>query len=182
MKFNLQPKKLMFYSYYPNSPVGELLMTSDGSNLTALQMNTQRYNHIQNNWIRQDDLEVFCQTKKWLNNYWQGKNPSLKNLSLKPQGSDFRQKVWNILQKISYGQYLTYGDIAKQIAKEYGKTKMSAQAIGGAVGHNPICIIIPCHRVIGSNGNLTGYDGGIDKKIILLQHEGFDLSKFSLPR
>ena len=84
--------------------------------------------------------------------------------------------------EIPYGQYLTYGDIARRIARECGITKMSAQAVGGAVGHNPICIVIPCHRVIGSNGNLTGYDGGIDKKIILLQHEGFDISKFSLPR
>lgn len=172
----------MFYSYYQNSPVGKLLMTSDGQNLTALQMNTQRYNLLQSDWIKQDDLEVFHKTTQWLNDYWQRKKPPLKDLALKPQGSDFRQKVWKILQEIPYGQYLTYGDIARRIAQEYGITKMSAQAVGGAVGHNPICIIIPCHRVIGSNGNLTGYDGGIDKKIILLQHEGFDISKFSLPR
>ena len=172
----------MFYSYYPNSPVGKLLMTSDGQNLTSLQMNTQRYNRLQSDWIMQDDLEIFNQTRQWLNDYWQGKKLSLKDLTLKPQGSDFRQKVWKILQEIPYGQYLTYGDIARRIARECGITKMSAQAVGGAVGHNPICIVIPCHRVIGSNGNLTGYDGGIDKKIILLQHEGFDISKFSLPR
>ncbi len=172
----------MFYSYYPNSPVGKLLMTSDGQNLTSLQMNTQRYNRLQSDWIMQDDLEIFNQTRQWLNDYWQGKKLSLKDLTLKPQGSDFRQKVWKILLEIPYGQYLTYGDIARRIARECGITKMSAQAVGGAVGHNPICIVIPCHRVIGSNGNLTGYDGGIDKKIILLQHEGFDISKFSLPR
>ena len=157
-------------------------MTSDGQNLTSLQMNTQRYNRLQSDWIMQDDLEIFNQTRQWLNDYWQGKKLSLKDLTLKPQGSDFRQKVWKILQEIPYGQYLTYGDIARRIARECGITKMSAQAVGGAVGHNPICIVIPCHRVIGSNGNLTGYDGGIDKKIILLQHEGFDISKFSLPR
>lgn len=172
----------MFYSYYPNSPVGKLLMTSDGQNLTSLQMNTQRYNRLQSDWIMQDDLEIFNQTRQWLNDYWQGKKLSLKDLTLKPQGSDFRQKVWKILLEIPYGQYLTYGDIARRIARECGITKMSAQAVGGAVGHNPICIVIPCHRVIGSNGSLTGYDGGIDKKIILLQHEGFDISKFSLPR
>ena len=172
----------MFYSYYPNSPVGKLLMTSDGQNLTSLQMNTQRYNRLQSDWIMQDDLEIFNQTRQWLNDYWQGKKLSLKDLTLKPQGSDYRQNVWKILLEIPYGQYLTYGDIARRIARECGITKMSAQAVGGAVGHNPICIVIPCHRVIGSNGNLTGYDGGIDKKIILLQHEGFDISKFSLPR
>ncbi len=172
----------MFYSFYSASPVGRLLMTSDGQNLTGLQMNKQRYNHIADDWAQNDDLPIFLQTKQWLDDYWQDKRPSIANLPLKPHGSEFQQKVWRILQTIPYGEYITYGDIAKQVAQECGKARMSAQAVGGAVGHNPICIIIPCHRVIGSNGNLTGYDGGVDKKVILLQHEGFNMSKFTMPK
>ena len=93
-------------------------------------------------------------------------------MPLKPQGSEFRQVVWQILCEIPYGQTTTYGAISKEAAKRLGKKSMSAQAVGGAVGHNPISIIIPCHRVVGSDGSLTGYAGGIDKKIKLLQHEG----------
>ncbi len=172
----------MFYSIYSDSPVGQLLMTSDGQNLTGLQMNKQRYDHIAENWLQNDDLPIFLQTKQWLDDYWQGKKPSIAELALKPQGSEFQQKVWRILQTIPYGEYITYGYIAKQVAQECSKAKMSAQAVGGAVGRNPICIIIPCHRVIGANGNLTGYDGGVDKKVILLRHEGFDMSQFTLPK
>lgn len=172
----------MFYAFYNDSPVGRLLMISDGQNLTGLHMNKQRYNHIAADWVQAENLPVFAQTKQWLNDYWQGKKPSPNGLPLKPQGSEFQQKVWRILLAIPYGKYLTYGDIAKQVARECGKSRMSAQAVGGAVGHNPICIIIPCHRVIGANGNLTGYDGGVDKKVILLRHEGFDLTKFTMPK
>ena len=99
-----------------------------------------------------------------------------------PIGSEFRQQVWKILCKISYGEVRTYGDIAKIIAKNTGKKSMSAQAIGGAVGHNPISIIIPCHRVVGTNGSLTGYAGGIDKKIELLKLENVDITKFFRPK
>lgn len=172
----------MFYAFYNDSPVGRLLMISDGQNLTGLQMNKQRYNHIAVDWVQAENLPVFAQTKQWLDDYWQGKKPSLNGLPFKPQGSEFQQKIWRILLTIPYGKYLTYGDIAKQVAREYGKARMSAQAVGGAVGHNPICIIIPCHRVIGTNGNLTGYDGGVDKKVILLWHEGFDMTKFTMPK
>lgn len=172
----------MFYAFYNDSPVGRLLMISDGQNLTGLQMNKQRYNHIAADWVQAENLPVFAKTKQWLDDYWHDKNPSLNGLPLKPQGSEFQQKVWRILQTIPYGKYLTYGDIAKQVARECGKARMSAQAVGGAVGHNPICIIIPCHRVIGANGNLTGYDGGVDKKVILLRHEGFDMTKFTMPK
>lgn len=172
----------MFYTFYNNSPVGRLLMISDGQNLTGLQMNKQHYSHISEDWIKNENLPVFLQTEHRLDDYWSDKKPSIAGLPLKPCGSDFQQKVWEILKTIPYGEYLTYGDIAKQVAQECGKTKMSAQAVGGAVGHNPICIIIPCHRVIGANGNLTGYDGGVDKKVILLRHEGFDMSKFTLPK
>ena len=105
----------------------------------------------------------------------QGERPKISELQLAPIGSNFRQEVWKILCKIPYGQVTTYGDIAKKIAQRRGVAKMSAQAIGGAVGHNPISIIIPCHRVIGTNGNLTGYAGGIETKSKLLQHEGVNM-------
>nr|WP_081299643.1 methylated-DNA--[protein]-cysteine S-methyltransferase [Gilliamella apicola] len=105
----------------------------------------------------------------------------MNQLSLAPHGSPFRQKVWDILCQIPYGEIITYGNIAKQIVLQNNLHKMSSQAVGGAVGHNPISIIIPCHRVIGANGNLTGYAGGIDKKIKLLQIEGIDSSKFFIP-
>jgi len=101
-------------------------------------------------------------------------------LPLKPKGSEFRQIVWKHLCQIPYGETTTYGEIAKKVARQMGKKAMSAQAVGGAVGHNPIGIIIPCHRVIGKDGSLTGYGGGLEKKIQLLAHEGIDLSNQSV--
>lgn len=115
--------------------------------------------------VRKDDLEVFVQLKSWFDDYFRGLNPQI-NFKLKPDGSEFRKKVWKILCEIPYGQTLTYGQIASKISKT-----MSAQAVGGAVGHNPISILIPCHRVLGANGKLTGYAGGLDKKIELLKLE-----------
>jgi methylated-DNA-[protein]-cysteine S-methyltransferase len=106
-----------------------------------------------------------------LNEYAMGKRKSF-DLNLKPKGTEFRERVWKILEEIPYGKTITYGDIAKRLCKEMGKESMSAQAVGGAVGHNPIGILIPCHRVIGSDGSLTGYAGGLDKKIALLNIEG----------
>ena len=128
-----------------------------------------------------DNIEVFQRTKAWLDRYFRGEKPEISELSLAPIGNDFRQNVWKILCEIPYGEVITYGDIAKQIAKKRGLLHMSAQAIGGAVGHNPISIIIPCHRVVGANGNLTGYAGGINTKIKLLEHEKVDISRFFIP-
>ena len=122
-----------------------------------------------------DDLPVFIKVKKWLERYFNGENPSIKELPLAPQGNDFRQRVWDILCKIPYGETVTYGDIAKEIANSLGRKSMSAQAVGGAVGHNPISILIPCHRVIGVNGSLTGYAGGIERKKALLKLERGDI-------
>src|SRR5699024_1150130 len=102
---------------------------------------------------------VFENTKKWLDRYFEKEKPSIKEIPIAPKGGEFRQKVWKILCEIPYGQTITYGEIAKRIAKQMNKEKMSAQAVGNAVGHNPISIIIPCHRVIGKNGSLTGYAG-----------------------
>ena len=102
-------------------------------------------------------------------------------MPLAPEGSDFRKEVWDILCTIPYGEVMTYGQIADIIAERHGKAKMSAQAVGGAVGHNPISVIIPCHRVVGTNGSLTGYAGGLSKKITLLKHEGVDTDSFIIP-
>ena len=101
--------------------------------------------------------------------------------SLRPIGSKFRQEVWSILCEIPYGEVITYGSIAKKIAVKMGKKSMSSQAVGGAVGHNPISVIIPCHRVVGSNGSLTGYSGGINTKVKLLELEGVDMSHLFVP-
>ena len=111
-----------------------------------------------------------------------GRKPEISELSLAPIGNNFRQQVWQILCKIPYGKTVTYGEIARIIAKENGKEKMSAQAVGNAIGHNPISIIIPCHRVVGANGSLTGYAGGIETKIKLLKHEQSDISHFFIPK
>ena len=97
----------MFYALYNDSPVGQLLIISDGQNLTGLQMNQQRYNHIAADWVQAENLPIFIQTKQWLNDYWQGKNPSMNGLPLKPRGSEFQQRVWRILQTIPYGKYIT---------------------------------------------------------------------------
>lgn len=126
-------------------------------------------------------LRIFEQTIKWLDVYFSGKAPdftpplSMKGISL------FRKRVWEIMLEIPFGQVATYGQIAKRIAAETGK-QVSAQAVGGAVGHNSISLIIPCHRVVGSDGNITGYAGGIDKKFALLKMEGADISKLVIPK
>lgn len=117
------------------------------------------------------------QTVAWLDDYFAGNNPAIEALALAPIGNEFRQTVWQLLCEIPYGEVSTYGEVANLAAKRLGKERMSAQATGGAVGHNPIGIIIPCHRVVGANGSLTGYAGGINKKLFLLEHEGVDTSK-----
>lgn len=122
------------------------------------------------------------ETKKWLDRYFRGEMPQIDELSLAPSGNEFRKEVWKILCEIPYGEVTTYGEISRKIAKNRGIDKMSAQAIGGAVGHNPISIIIPCHRVVGADGSLTGYAGGIQKKIKLLKLEGADMEKFYVPK
>lgn len=166
---------IMLYKSIYNSPIGKITLASDGKNLVGAWFEGQKYfaDSIKEEMHLDNDLEIFKNTKIWLDKYFQGQQPNIKDLPLLPLGSDFRQSVWKILCEIPYGQTTTYGKIAKIIATENGLNKMSSQAIGGAVGHNPISIIIPCHRVIGSNGNLTGYAGGIDLKIKLLQHENF---------
>lgn len=172
---------MYFLSYY-SSPLGKITLASYQNQLIGLWIEGQKYFGDIQTAKERSNLPIFNLTKKWLDNYFDGKKQSINQLSLAPQGSEFRQKVWDILCDIPYGEIITYGDIAKQIALQNSVPKMSSQAVGGAVGHNPISIIIPCHRVIGANGNLTGYAGGIDKKIKLLQIEGVDTSNFVLPK
>ena len=169
----------MYQSFY-DSPLGKLLLQSDGENLTALKIQKHRFYHDyeKDSMIQKDDLEIFKETRDWLDRYFRKEKPGIKELSLKPKGTEFRERVWRILCEIPYGTVITYGDIARRIAKEDGIEKMSAQAVGGAVGHNPIGIIIPCHRVIGQNGKLTGYGGGIENKIKLLELEEVDQGKW----
>ena len=163
----------MLYKTYYKSPVGNLMLVSDGDNLVGLYMENQKYylNGLKQELTSKDNLQVFENTKKWLDRYFEKEKPSIKEIPLAPIGGEFRQKVWKILCEIPYGQTITYGEIAKKIAKEMHKEKMSAQAVGNAVGHNPISVIIPCHRVVGKDGNLTGYAGGIERKRILLELE-----------
>ena len=175
----------MFYYTTYQTPIGKITLACDEKeNLAGLWIEGQKYflDTVGNKIIENDKLKIFKAAKSWLDRYFQGERPEISELPIAPIGNDFRQRVWQILCEIPYGKVCTYGDIARIIAKEQGKTKMSAQAVGGAVGHNPISIIIPCHRVVGANGSLTGYAGGIEKKIALLKHEGVNMEKFYIPK
>lgn len=174
----------MIYVSKYKSPLGEITLASDGENLIGLWIEGQKYfiSNLKQGIEEKNDLKIFCKTKKWLDRYFNKEKPEISELPLAPIGNDFRQNVWKILQEIPYGKTITYGEIANKLAKIMKKEKMSAQAVGGAVGHNPISIIIPCHRVVGKSGSLTGYAGGIDKKVKLLELEGVDMSKFFIPK
>lgn len=174
----------MEYKTYYDSPIGRVLLKSDGESITALKLDVNRFydEYEDEKLIDEGNLQVFIEAKDWLDRYFNGEKPEIVELSLAPKGSDFRQAVWNILCEIPYGKVITYGDIAEEIRIQMKKEHMSSQAVGGAVGHNPIGIIIPCHRVVGANGNLTGYGGGIANKIKLLELEGLDMSEFYIPK
>lgn len=173
----------MYYSTTYSSPVGNITLACDGGSLVGLWIEGQKYhgNTISQDMIENNNIPVFDAAKKWLDRYFAGEKPDISELPLAPVGSGFRQEIWSILCEIPYGQVITYGGIAKKIAEKMNKESMSSQAVGGAVGHNPISIIIPCHRVVGSNGSLTGYAGGIDTKIKLLELEGADMSRLFIP-
>lgn len=173
----------MFYSTHYLSPVGPLILASDGESLVGLWIKGQKYfgGTVKEEMTENSDLPVFTAARNWLNQYFAGGKPSISDLPLAPNGNAFRRTVWNVLCDIPYGDYITYGDIAKTVASRMGKENMSGQAVGGAIGHNPISIIIPCHRVVGTTGSLTGYAGGLDIKIKLLEHEGADMSKLFRP-
>ena len=171
----------MYKSIY-NSPLGPITLVSDGENLIGLYLEGQVHfeQTIKEEVITRDDLSVFMLINNWLDKYFAGEVMEVGNLPLRLEGSPFRKSVWHILSKIPYGKLITYGDIAKEMALLTGKERMSAQAVGNAVGHNPISIIVPCHRVVGTDGKLTGYAGGLDLKIKLLEIEGHTIGKENL--
>ena len=159
-----------------------MFITSDEIGLTSVGFSNQRFSYDDDDMeYEEGDSDSIRDGKRWLDIYFSGKNPDFTP-PLHLKGSPFQMDVWEILLTIKYGSVLTYGDIAKKIAEKRGINKMASQAVGGAVGHNPISIIVPCHRVVGAGGNLTGYGGGIDKKIKLLELEGLDLSSFYVPK
>lgn len=171
----------MEYTHHYDSPLGGITLASDGEALTGLWFDGQKYfGEVSGKDYEQKDLPVFEMTDKWLDIYFSGKAPDFTP-ALSMKTTPFRKAVWEILLTIPYGKTMTYGEIADKIAKQRGLSKMSAQAVGGAVGHNAISLIIPCHRVVGAGGSLTGYAGGIDKKKKLLIMEKVDISAFSIP-
>lgn len=163
------------------SPLGGILLAADEIGLTGLWFDGEKY--FAENLPREHAVQetpILQETKRWLDVYFSGKQPDFM-LPLHPVGSPFRQAVWALLLQIPYGQTVTYGELARQLAAKLGRAKMSAQAVGGAVGHNEISIIIPCHRVVGTNGSLTGYAGGITKKKKLLELEQADMHRLFVP-
>ncbi len=172
---------MIFTTHLP-TPLGEITLASNGQALTGLWFSGQKYyGSTLNGPCEERALPVFDQTREWLELYFAGVRPDFP-VPLSLNGSPFRLEVWEILRQIPYGETVTYGAIARQIAAKQGRSPFSAQAVGGAVGHNPISILIPCHRVIGSHASLTGYAGGIPKKIELLKLEGVDVSQLTVPK
>ena len=174
----------MIYKYIYKTPekFSNMIMNSDGEFLTGLLFENSRdtSKHVVN--CEEKELEIFKETKKWLDIYFSGQIPNFTPKYKINNLTSFRQEVIDIMNSIKYGKTLTYNEVAQMIAKKREIKKMSAQAVGGAVGWNPICIIIPCHRVVGTNGSLTGYSGGIKNKVALLKLEKNDMSKFFIPK
>ena len=162
----------MYFSDY-SSPLGKMYMISDGEKLYALVFDGQKYfDFDQARLKRNDRLEIFIMVKSFLDDYFNGKKCHFEDSLLELEGTSFQKEVWQILLSIDYGKTVTYKDIALQMAQSRKIKHMSSQAVGGAVGKNPIAIIVPCHRVLGQNKKLVGYAGGIDKKAALLKIEG----------
>ena len=173
----------MYYSAVYDSPFGEITLVCDENALKRLWFSGGRYSpDITDEEIKRTDTPLLAKTKEWLDRYFAGRRPDRHELPFAPEGSDFRKLVWDILLEIPYGEVTTYGKVAAEAAGRMGRKNMSAQAVGGAVGHNPISIVIPCHRVVGSSGSLTGYAEGIDKKIALLELEGADMTNLFVPK
>lgn len=172
----------MTATFHYDSPLGDILLAADDEGLTQLSFNGQKdFPHQPDSAQEQPTHPVLVSTQRWLDSYFAGKIPDFTP-PLHAQGTDFQCAVWRLLLDIPYGDTTTYGALAAEIARLRGRARMSAQAIGGAVGRNPIGIIVPCHRVIGAGGNLTGYAGGLDKKVALLTLEGVDMSHLFLPK
>lgn len=169
----------MIYIKNYSSPLGNMILAEKENHLAGLWIHGQKYylSTLKDKEMQEETTPLLHHVCSWLDRYFAGDRPAVSEIPMMPEGTDFRQSVWKILCEIPYGETTTYGEIAKQIACErkpqdnIPPTKMAARAVGNAVAHNPISIIIPCHRVIGANGKLTGYAGGLDKKIWLLTHE-----------
>lgn len=171
----------MEYTHHYDSPLGSITLASSGEALTGLWFDGQKYFlDCLSDEHEEKALPVFEQTDRWLDIYFSGRAPDFTP-PLNMKATEFRKAVWEIMLSIPFGQTMTYGEIAARLAKQKGIEKMSAQAVGGAVGHNSISLIIPCHRVVGTNGSLTGYAGGIDKKVKLLEMEGADMNRLFVP-
>ncbi|MDD7201902.1 MAG: methylated-DNA--[protein]-cysteine S-methyltransferase [Sphaerochaetaceae bacterium] len=166
---------MMYVAKYA-SPLGAISLASDGEVLTGLWFDGQKYDRygLGNEVEERDDLPVFADAKRWLDIYFSGKDPGFRPALAVPE-SEFARIVSAIMLQIPYGQTTTYGEIARKVAKRLGRESMSSQAVGYAVGHNPISLIVPCHRVVGSSGSLTGYAGGLERKVALLEGEGINL-------
>ena len=171
----------MFTAHY-QSPLGEILLAADEVGLTGLWFDRAKY-YAAGLASQSTERETppLTEAKRWLDVYFSGKMPDFMP-PLHPIGSGFRQEVWALLLQIPYGQTTTYGALAARLAAKHGTARLSAQAVGGAVGHNPISLIIPCHRVVGASGSLIGYAGGVERKIQLLKLEGTDCIKLFVPK
>ena len=172
----------MVFTQSYHSPLGGILLAADEIGLTGLWFDGEKYfaDNLPAEHAKQE-TPILAETRRWLDLYFSGKEPDFMP-PLHPMGSPFRLAVWSILQQIPYGETTTYGEIARELARQKGMARMSAQAVGGAVGHHEISILIPCHRVVGSSGSLTGYAGGIEKKRRLLELEHADMSRFFVPQ
>lgn len=174
----------MEYKWFYKTPndFDDIILNSDGEYLTGLWFVNSRDSFRYNTEGEEKELPIFGETCKWLDIYFSGKEPDFTPKYRINNSTPFRDMVIEIMNKIPFGKTITYGDIANEVAKKKKKKRMSSQAVGGAVGWNPICIIIPCHRVVGTNGNLTGYGGGIENKVALLRLEKNDMTKFTIPK
>lgn len=171
----------MQYTAAYQSSVGDVLLATDETGLTGLWFEGEKFYALSLDPEHEErETPIFAITRRWLDIYFSGHEPDFMP-PVHMIGSEFRRCVWKLLLQIPYGTTVTYGDLARQVARRRGLRRMSAQAVGGAVGHNEISIIVPCHRVVGTNGSLTGYAGGVDKKRRLLELEGVDMEKFFVP-
>lgn len=164
------------------SPLGDITLACDGEAVIGLWFNGQKhYGNILPPEAQEREHPLLKEAKKWLDIYFSGKDPDFLP-PLRYDSTPFRKAVCDIMLTIPYGETMTYGQIAAVVARQRGLEKMSAQAVGGAVGHNPISLMIPCHRVVGTSGSLTGYGGGIDRKVKLLELEHVDMTGFFVPK
>lgn len=173
----------MHYVTRIETPLGRLVAASDGVAVVGLWFEGQAHfgATLDETRERADDLPVFEDLRRWLNTYFEGRDPG-PHPACSPKGTPFRLAVWRELAKVPYGSTVTYGELGRRVAHELGRDSWSARAVGGAVGHNPISILLPCHRVVGADGSLTGYAGGVETKAALLALEGVDVGGLRLPR